>query len=70
MKGYVGLEVELHAVVISVVEGVFTLRPLYPGEEPQYSLDRRLVGHRAGLDTGQEKTPFPCPESNPGFSPV
>jgi hypothetical protein len=29
---------------------IITLRPLYPRDEPQYPLKRRVVGPRAGTD--------------------
>jgi hypothetical protein len=39
--------------------------PLYWGKRPQYPFDRRLGGHRAGLDAVvKRKYPYPCWKSN------
>jgi hypothetical protein len=41
----------------------FTSRPLYPwGNSPQYPFDRRLGGHRAGLDNVEKRKFLTLPQ--------
>jgi len=73
MVTYGGVEVEFHAFLTSVLEGVEQSNSspglFTPGEKARYSLDRRLGGpqSRSGR-SDEEKSPCPCRETNPGRS--